>query len=137
MDIFSELLEDFNAMVWRYSAFGIKKCETPGCTRNAISGKKMCLKCIRANAEIKQIELFEEILKSLERIESALTNNSISMSLGQTRKIAKESKEQQNVFIPSIEIPETTINVLNEKKTTIVKNVSKLAKQLKDFDKEA
>ncbi|WP_419659358.1 uncharacterized protein Dvar_82480 [Desulfosarcina variabilis str. Montpellier] len=136
MDIFAELLEDFNAMVWRYSAFGIKKCETPGCTQNAISGKKFCLKCIRANAEIKQIELFEEILKSLERIETALTQNSISMSPGQTKKINNEIETQQNVFIPSIEIPETKINVLNEKKTTIVKDLSKLAKQLNNFDKE-
>ena len=86
MDIFAELLEDFNAMVWRYSAFGIKKCETPGCTQNAISGKKFCLKCIRANAEIKQIELFEEILKSLERIETALTQNSIPCHPGKPRR---------------------------------------------------
>lgn len=136
MDNFAELLEDVNAMVWRYSAFGIKKCETPGCTQNALSGKKLCLRCIRANAEIKQLELFQEILKSLERIETALTKNSISISPGQTKKKNNENEDRQNVFIPSIEIPETNINALNEKKTTIVKDVSKLAKQLNRFDKE-
>lgn len=136
MEIFAELLEDFNAMIWRYSAFGIKKCETPGCTQNAISGKKFCLKCIRANAEIKQVELFEEILKSLERIEAALLSNSSTIPPDQTKKINNKVEDQQNVFIPSIEIPETNINALNEKKTTIMKNVSKLAKQLNNFDKE-
>jgi hypothetical protein len=136
MDILAELLDDVNAMMWRYSAFGIKKCETPGCTQNAISGKKFCLKCIRAHAEIKQVELFQEILKTLERIESALVKNSIAISPAKTKKIANEIEDQQHVFIPSIEIPETKINVLNEKKTTIVKDLSKLAKQLNNFDKE-
>jgi hypothetical protein len=136
MNYYIEFLEDLNAVIWRYTVSGIKKCETPGCAKNAISGKKTCLNCIRVNAELQQIEFFPKILKSLERIETALSNNNITTILEQPNKIEKKTEGQQDVFIPSIEIPETNIQALNEKRTTIIKNVSKLAEQLNSVNKE-
>jgi flagellin-specific chaperone FliS len=136
MNYFLEFFEDLNAVILRYTFSGILKCETPGCAQNAISGKKICLNCIKLKAEIQQIEFFPKILTSLERIETALSSNAVPTTPEQINKTSKIVEGQQDLFIPTIEIPETNIQALNEKRTTIIKNVSKLAKQLNSVNEE-
>lgn len=136
MNIFMEFIDDVNAIIWRYTVPEIRRCKTPGCTKNAVSGKNICMGCARHNDVVQQTELFSNILSSLEKIEAALSSNNSPRTPERIDKINKHIEEQQNVFIPSIEIPETGIQVLNEKKSTVTKNVSQLAKDLNSVNKE-
>lgn len=135
MNNFFEFLEDINSAVWRYAVSDIKKCNTSGCNKNAVLGEEICIKCISVRAEIQQAEVFPKILESLERIESVLSS-STAIAPGEIKKIDKMIEERQNVFIPSIDVSEPSIQSLNEKKTVVAKNVSQIAKHLNSMNKE-
>jgi len=114
------------------------KCKTDDCLKKPIPGKKHCMRCLKINAEVQQIELFPQMLKSLHRIETALANSSIQTTQEQAKAIDNKVKKafgDTSTFIPSIEIPEAEVKGTQENSSTVSnKNLGDIAKKLKDME---
>lgn len=109
-------------------------CLTKNCNKSKLQGKDFCLRCIKINAEIQQIELFPKMLGALERIEIALANNNIVPTIEQTQVIEKrviaETTPSPDFFIPNIDIPDAEIQGSKHTSTVITKNLKATADKL-------